>query len=494
MKRVYKKNDFLHIYLATDPDREGEAIAYEIIQELKLKKTQYQRLLFFEITPNSIIEAINSPSELNWNLVEAQMSRQALDKMIGFCISPALHKQTKAYSAGRVQSVVLKLIIERELIIEKYRKKKEKYTLEGKNKNIIVTQVDEKENTLFYQEKEKAEDAAHKGEKKIKLIKKEEKKKKILPHPPFTTSTLLSQARFLLSLDAGRTTGILQKLYEGVKLKGESVQLGLITYPRTDSIRVNETFTKTAYHYVKNKWGKEFWNPTPHWKEKKLKHSQEAHESIHPTYLKYSPETIKNSLEIDEYKVYKLIFENTISSFMIPAEKRQISYLFADSKQHLFLSNENICCFLGFLVVNPTRAHEYFVKTESELETIKDFLVIEKWEAIKYEGDKPTRYNEGTLIQELERLGIGRPSTYSTFAPILLKRRYIFLGEKKTLCPFPLGWKVNEWLQKNFNYLFNQEYTANLEEKLDEISQGNNTYKNFIKEFWKEFSSQLKKL
>lgn len=497
-KKIIEENVFQNILLATDPDREGEGIAREIVEQLQLKEGQYKRIVFYEITPSAIKKALLEPAELDTCLIESQMSRQVLDKMIGFCISPLLYKKIKAISAGRVQSVVLKMIIERELSIEEFEKREKRYFIEGegtpssKREKVKVKQVTQDNDLILYVSQEEALKKIENLDSELKIVKKNEEEKRYPSKVPFTTSSLLSEAKNVLGFSIRQTTKIAQKLYEGVFLKEENISTGLITYPRTDSLRINENFSRNAYNYIEKKWGKEYCNFNPIWKNLKTKHSQDAHESIHPTSLR-EPEELKTSLESDEYRLYELIFESSLICLMSFAKIERVSYLLT-SKNNYFSYTENLVKFLGFFAVNPERYFSaYGVKSESSLKT-ETLLKIDKWEITEYTVGKPVRYNEGSLVKELEKLGIGRPSTYNSFGATLLKRRYVHLNERGQFVPNKLGYDVNDWLQEYFSTIINQEYTALLENELDRISNGKNTYFNFIRGFWEEFSKVFQTL
>ncbi|CAG8497775.1 29284_t:CDS:2 [Gigaspora margarita] len=340
---------------ATDPDREGEAIAQETAKSLGVDPLKCQRLLFYEITPRSIKEALNNPSTINQNLVESQLSRQVLDRMIGFCLSTILQKKLQALSAGRVQSVVLKLIAEREELIKKFDKKK-LYIICGicqvNEQKITLKQVNEAGELIIYKDKAEAEE-------------------------------------------------------------------------------------------IRKKLGSNYSNTNPAWKKKeKTLNVQGAHESIHPTYLDYHPEDIKSSLSEEEYSLYKLIYNHTLASLMSPAQVNKITYNFLNNNYY-FATAERICQFAGFLACFPeVYFPNYNVKLKSELEKISQ-LEAKKIEVQEYQENKPVRYNEGSLVQELERLGVGRPSTYNLFGRVLLKRGYAELNEKGQFVPTPLGVSVN---------------------------------------------------
>nr|CAG8538892.1 1763_t:CDS:10 [Entrophospora candida] len=370
------KESISTIYLATDPDREGEAIAQETVKLLDLNPSQYQRLLFYEITPRSIKEALNNPLSIDENLVAAQTSRQVLDRMIGFCLSSILQKKLQALSAGRVH--------------------------QANEQKITLRQVNSSGELIIYKVKSEAE-----------------------------------EAKSQLGFSVAQTTQIAQKLYEGVWISSKKKQIGLITYPRTDSTRINREFVNQVYRHVQSKWGKDYCNFHPAWdkKEKKKANVQDAHEAIHPTYLEYHPEEVKSSLVLGEYQLYKLIFNHTLASLMSPAQVNKKTYNFLNNDCYHFTTTERICQFAGFLACSPeTYLPNYNIKMKSDLEDISQ-LEAKRIEIQEYLENKPVRYNEGSVVQELEKLGIGRPSTYNTFGRILLKRGYVTLNEKGQFIP-----------------------------------------------------------
>ncbi|CAG8437490.1 6956_t:CDS:2 [Ambispora leptoticha] len=381
-----KRENISSIYLATDPDREGEAIAQEVVLLLELSPGQYRRLLFYEITPRNINEALSKPLELNDDLVEAQVSRQVLDRMIGFCLSTMLQKKLRALSAGRVQSVVLKLIVEREFLIKNYEKKKDYIicgTCQVKEKKIILKQVNESGELIVYKNKIEAEEVKNKLSTVFQLVNKKEEQKFIFPKSSLITSLLLFEAKSQLGFSVAQTTQTAQKLYE------------------------------------------------------------DAHESIHPTYLDYHPEEIKSSLTEEEYQLYKLIFNHTLASLMSPAKVNKITYTFSNNN-YLFATTERICQFTGFLDCSlGIYLTIYNVKLKSEIADHSK-LEAKKIEVQEYTDNKPVRYNEGSIVQELEKLGIGRPSTYNTFGRILLKRNYVEQDKKGHFIPTELGIAVNK--------------------------------------------------
>jgi len=486
-----KQNPQLTIYLATDPDREGEAIAREVAEILKIPANRYKRLLFHEITAKSIRQSLENPLTLDKNLVDAQISRQVLDRMIGFCLSTLLQKKTKAPSAGRVQSVVLKMIVEREAEVKSYDKKKDYIicaTYKKGKEEYILRQKTATGELVIYENEEKAEIIRQKLSEDFQLIKQNEEETFIFPKLPLITSLLLYEARMQLGFSIAKTTKLAQELYEGVWVEGKKQRLSLITYPRTDSSRLNKDFLRQTWQYITEKWGKNYCNfSTASPKEKKT-NIQDAHEAIHPTYLNFSPSDLETSLNKEQQNLYNLIFNHTLTSLMSPARITRHNYNFINNKYY-FSMKESIVKFFGFFIVNPTDCFSRYKVKEKFLLEAKDLnpLHTEKIEVKEYVEKKPRRYNEGSLVQELEKLGIGRPSTYNAFSKILLQRTYVAFDEKECFIPTELGLKVNQWLQENFSFLINENYTASLEEDLDEISQGKESYFSFIKRFWDNF-------
>jgi len=494
-KNFLKKEEIEIIYLALDSDREGEGIAKEIKEILKLSENKYKRLLFYEITPKNINNSLKNPVKIDSNLVEAQKSRQVLDKMIGFCISPIIRKKLNAFSAGRIQSVVLKLIVEREKIIEKQKEEK-KYIINIfsliNNNKINLKEVKENKELMIYEEKKVAEETVKKLNFFFTFYKKEETENFIFSKQPFVTSSLLFEAKKKLNFSVSKTTKICQKLYEGLWIEKIKKRIGLITYPRTDSFRINKEFSEESYKIIEKKWGKEYCNFFPIWNKIKKKNVQDAHESIHPTYLYLQPEEIKNDILEEEYLLYKMIFFNSFACLM-SSTKIKKKYFFFLNETKIFLTTEKIFLFEGFMKCNIEEfSLDYNIKKKSYLEKIKK-IESNKIKIDEYIGKKIFRYNEGNLIQKLEELKIGRPSTYNTFGAILIKRRYVELNKIGQFVPTNLGIKLNEWIQKNFSYLINEEYTALLEEDLDKISRGEKKYFFFIFFFWKKFNEEIKK-
>jgi DNA topoisomerase-1 len=495
-----EKNKPSQIFLATDPDREGEAIAHEIVETLSLSEGEYKRLLFHEITSSGVKKSLENPLDIDKNLAEAQLSRQVLDRMIGFCLSTLLQKKIQAWSAGRVQSVVLKLIVDREREIINYGDKKEFVLFASYSVKRNVYQLNERTSegdSKFYKTIEEAEKSKEDLGNVFELQNKIEKEKFAFPKQPLTTSLLLYEAKTQLGYSIYKTTTLAQQLYEGITLKSKNKRLSLITYPRTDSIRISKVFTNRAYEYIKNKWGLEFCNfkDTSSSSKGKKANVQDAHEAIRPTYLNYTPEDLKDEdLDESQFKLYELIFNHTISTLMQPAKYLNKVYYYLNGDRN-FEMVENVIISPGFFILLENYYKNYRIKKTSNLKD-EDMQKIEtdKVSIEEYLGSIPKRYTEGTLIKQLERLGIGRPSTYNTFSKIIIKRRYSIFDKKGNFLPTELGFKVNDWLQTYFALLINENYTASLEQQLDKISQGENTYLEFIKDFWSNFYPNYKKL
>lgn len=488
------------IFLATDPDREGEAIAREIVETLNLNEGSYKRLLFHEITSSGVKKSLENPLDIDKNLAESQLSRQVLDRMIGFCLSTLLQKKIQAWSAGRVQSVVLKLIVDKEREIINYGDKKEFviFALYNIKKNVYqLNERTENGDLRSFSTFEEAENSKNSLERNFKLKNKIEKEKYVFPKSPLTTSLLLYEAKSQLGYSIYKTTTLAQQLYEGITLKSKKKRLSLITYPRTDSIRISKVFTNKAYEYIKNKWGIELCNfkdTSSSSKGNKI-NVQDAHEAIRPTYLNYTPEDLKDEdLDQDLFKLYELIFNHTISTLMQPAKYLNKVYYYLNGDRN-FEMVENVIISPGFFIILENYYKKYRIKKTSNLKDVDiENIETDKIEIEEYLGNVPKRYTEGTLIKKLEVLGIGRPSTYNAFSKIIIKRRYSIFDKKGNFIPTDLGFKVNDWLQKYFSLLINENYTASLEDQLDKISQGENTYINFIKDFWNNFSPNYKRL
>ena len=481
LKKDVKDSDI--VYLASDPDREGEAIAWHLKDALGIKDDKYKRVLFNEITHDKVISAINNPTVIDDNLVRSQETRRILDRIIGFRLSKLLQSKIGAKSAGRVQSVALKLIVDREREIEAFNP--EEYW-------TITSRFDEFEANLF---KYKEEDIKLKCEAEadkvlnnidenynVESIDKKAKNKK--SKFPFITSTLQQEASTKLGFPARKTMSIAQKLYEGIDLGDETV--GLITYMRTDSIRLSEDFTKPAYKYINDKYGKEYVGYIK--KTKKTENVQDAHEAIRPTSILREPIKVKEYLSQDEFKLYSLIYKRTLASLMSDAKVSQTTIVL-NNNDYKFKVTGQILIFDGYLKVYK----DYESSEDKILPEIKEKEVLKTTNVEKEQHfTKPTaRYTEAKLIKELEELGIGRPSTYATIIDTIKQRNYVELVEKK-FKPTEIGIETTDKLQEFFSDLINVEYTRNMEEELDEVADGKLIWNNVLEEFYKLFEPRVK--
>ncbi len=482
--------DAKKVYLATDPDREGEAIAWHLAYILGIDPNSVCRVTFNEITKTAVKSGIENPRKIDLNLTDAQQARRVLDRIVGYKISPVLWKKVKrGLSAGRVQSVAVKLIVDREDEIEKF--------IPEEYWNIYLIASDKKTKTKF-QAKFYGEDGKklelHKQEEVqevldkiqnekyfVKEIKKGEKKRN--PAPPFTTSTLQQEASRKLNFALKKTMSVAQGLYEGVKLAGYG-ETGLITYMRTDSTRISDEARSAAKIQIEEKYGAEYYE-NRYYKTKS--EAQDAHEAIRPAHIELSPEDIKENLTADQYKLYKLIYNRFLASQMTSAVYDTISATI-NANKYEFKANGQTLKFKGFMTL--------YVETEDKVQE-EDFTKIPaltEGEEVKKEElnskqsftEPPARYTEASLVKTLEEKGIGRPSTYAPTITTILARRYIEKIQKQ-LVPTDLGKIVNKLLIENFGDVINVEFTAKMENEFDKIAEGNENWKNVIREFYTPF-------
>ena len=470
------------IYLASDPDREGEAIAWHLKDALNIKDKQYKRILFNEITHDKVLEAIEHPTVIDDNLVKSQETRRILDRIIGFRLSKLLQRKIGAKSAGRVQSVALKLIVDREREIEAFIP--EEYWK-------IIAIFPEYEAELFkYKEDDielhNEEEANHVldslGEDyTVESIEKKEKARK--SKFPFITSTLQQEASNKLGFPARKTMSVAQKLYEGIDIGTETV--GLITYMRTDSIRLSDDFTRPAMKYIEEKYGKQYIGYIK--KSKKTENVQDAHEAIRPTSVLREPTKIKQYLSNDEFKLYSLIYKRTLASLMSDATVNQTTIIF-DNNDYKFKTTGSILIFDGYLKVYK----DYESNDDKILPEIGDHEVCKTTnvESTQHFTKPPARYTEAKLIKEMEELGIGRPSTYATIIDTIKSRAYVTLEEKK-FKPTTMGIETTDKLQEFFSDLINTDYTREMEDNLDEIAEGKLVWNEVLKKFYDVFEPRV---
>ncbi|MFI4937361.1 MAG: type I DNA topoisomerase [Candidatus Berkiellales bacterium] len=498
-----KKYDVL--LLATDPDREGEAIAYHLCELMEekglLKNKQVRRVVFHEITKSAIVDAITHSRDLSMDLVNAQQARRALDYLVGFNLSPLLWRKVRpGLSAGRVQSPALRMIVERELEIESFIRK-EYWTIEAdliKEKQPftarLVELAGEKLKQFSITDDKSAHDAiatlkkASGGNLIVKHI--EKKKRKRNPSAPFTTSTLQQEASRKLGFTAQRTMRVAQQLYEGIDI-GEGA-VGLITYMRTDSVNLANVAIDEIRQEIKARFGEDALPKSPHFYKTKAKNAQEAHEAIRPTSCSVHPDEVKQALSADQYKLYNLIWKRTIACQMIPATIDTVAVDLTCGSNHLFRANGSIVSDPGFLQVYEEGLDDN-AKKDSEGKLLPplsegDILPLVDIRGEQHFTEPPPRYSEATLVKTLEEYGIGRPSTYATIISTLQHREYAFL-ENKRFHPTDVGRVVNRFLTTYFPQYVDYRFTANLEDELDEISRGEKEWKPVLKEFWSPFIS-----
>ena len=482
------------IFIATDPDREGEAIAWHLAKILEDEKDKITRITFNEITKTAVKKAIKEPREIDVNLVDAQQARRVLDRIVGYKMSPVLWKKVKrGLSAGRVQSVAVKMIVDREEEINKF-KPEEYWNITAnlkhvKSKKDFEARLVGKEGKKIEIHSKKETDEILKdingAEYIVEEVKKGEKKRN--PSPPFTTSTMQQEASRKINFTLRKTMQIAQGLYEGVKIPGKGTR-GLITYMRTDSTRISEEARAIAKEQIINKFGEEYYE-NRYFKTKK--DAQDAHEAIRPTYPDIAPEEIKEHLTNDQYKLYKLIYERFMASQMAPAVFNTMA-VSINANNYNFKANGQSLKFKGFMA-----AYKYAKKDEDEatLPQIeeKDKLKLNEILPKQSFTEPPPRYTEASLVKALEEKGIGRPSTYSPTITTILARRYIE-KEQKQLVPTELGTIVNRLLTENFSDVINEEFTANIESEFDEIAEGKEQWKKMIREFYGPFEKVITKV
>jgi len=491
IKSEAKKAD--KVFLATDPDREGEAISWHLSNALNIDNDTTCRIEFNEITKNAIKHAIKNPRKIDMHLVDAQQARRVLDRLVGYQISPLLwRKMRKGLSAGRVQSVATKLIKEREEEINAF-VPQEYWSILAK----LKTKNNEKFEGKFSRGPEGIKDLNNENEvnsilnrldsKKLTITEIKETEKKRSASNPFTTSTLQQEASNKLGFSTKKTMSIAQQLYEGVDVAKVGT-VGLITYIRTDSIRLSEEAVKNISEYIETKFGKEYISTTKR-VEKKAKGVQDAHEAIRPTEVLWEPDKIKDSLTKDQFKLYKIIWERTVASFMSPAVFDTIS-IELEENDVTFKASGSRLKFKGFLEVYTYGS----ISDDVLLPKLNkgDVINITNIEPNQHFTQPPARYTEASLVKTMEELGIGRPSTYSPTISTILSRGYVE-KDGKSLKPTELGTIVTEILDEFFKDVLNVNFTAEFEKYLDSIEEGQGDWKSLIKDFYKDFEVMLKK-
>ncbi|NMA87270.1 MAG: type I DNA topoisomerase [Tissierellia bacterium] len=495
LKDEAKKAD--KIYLATDPDREGEAISWHLAYILDINEEELVRVEFNEITKDAVLNAMEKPRVIDKNLVDSQQARRILDRLVGYKISPLLwRKIKKGLSAGRVQSVTVKLVCDREKEIEKFIPKeywsikalleKDKIPFEANFYGIIENKKEKKIEIANEKEVEEILEQIDKDNFIVKDVKKGTRRRN--PYSPYTTSTLQQDASRRLGFSTKKTMIIAQQLYEGIDIKGEGT-VGLITYMRTDSTRVSQEAVNATKAFVIDNFGKKYSNGGDDYSKKSKKETQDAHEAIRPSSVLRTPKEIKNSLTLDQYKLYNLIWDRFVSSQMSAAVFDTISSTIVSNKM-VFRASGSKLKFDGFLKLY--KDEEENKDTEIPILEIDEKVKLNKIEPKQHFTQPPSRYTEASLIKTLEELGIGRPSTYSPTISTILNREYVNI-ENKSFVPTELGILVNDLLEEYFEDIVNKEFTAELEDRLDQIAEGEYSWQFVVDEFYKDFHQVLKK-
>ena len=503
--KALKKADAL--YLATDPDREGEAISWHLIELLKERKAldskDVHRVIFHEITKQAVQEAVDNPRELSGDLVGAQQARRALDYLVGFNLSPLLWKKVqRGLSAGRVQSPALRMIVERELEIEAF-KAREYWTIEADVSkkeqpftSRLVSYKGEKVEQFSFENEAAARDVektlldAAGGEFKVLTVTKRQRRRN--PAAPFTTSTLQQEASRKLGFNTQRTMRVAQKLYEGIEIPGEG-QVGLITYMRTDSVTLADVAVNEIRDVIAERYGKQNVPGEPRTFKNKSKNAQEAHEAVRPTTVRHVPDEIRGSLDSDQYKLYSLIWKRTMACQMVPAVFDTVAIEMAvgpEDAGHRMRANGSVLVEPGFMAV-------YQEGKDDSKDDDGDRLLpeIEEGDTIKLEElrpeqhftEPPPRFTEASLVKTLEEYGIGRPSTYASIIATLKNREYVEMDAKRFI-PTDIGRIVIGFLTEHFTQYVDYDFTARLEDDLDEVSLGHKDWVPLLDDFWRPFT------
>jgi DNA topoisomerase-1 len=495
LKKAAESSD--KIYLATDFDREGEAIAWHLKEALQLTDSKISRITFHEITSEAILDAVKRPRGLDMGLVNSQQTRRILDRLVGYKLSPLLWKKIKVgLSAGRVQSVAVMIICSREEEIKNF-VPVEYWSIEAElsklEKNAIPfkAQIFSKNNIKFdrlaIQNKEQADNILKELEGTKYIVKSiDTKQRKRSPYPPYTTSTMQQDASRRLGFSASKTMSVAQKLYEGINI-GSSVSTGLITYMRTDSLNIAKSVQNETLKFIESSYGNNFLPKTPRIYKAKTKGAQEAHEAIRPTSPNKIPSKIKQYLSSDELKLYDLIWKRFLASQMSDAVYNTVTAEIS-AKDYLFKATGSTLIFEGFLKVYNIDDNEKEIK----LPLLKNGEILNLLQIIPQQHftEPPPCYNEASLIKALEEHGIGRPSTYAPTIKTILDRLYVRLDGKKFV-PTNLGIVVNNVLKNHFGNIINVKFTAGVEEKLDDIAEDKVVWQNVLKDFYNPFEKDL---
>ena len=485
------------VYLATDPDREGEAISWHLKQLLDLPDEKTKRVTFNEITKNVVQESIRQPRDIDQNLVDAQQARRILDRLVGYELSPLLWKKIRrGLSAGRVQSVATRMVDDRDREIEEF-KPEEYWTLDA---NLFGDDAKKLPFAARYHGKDgkkaelkSAEDVdavVHETEHApftVKTVKRTDKQRS--PSPPFTTSTMQQEASRKLSMTPRRTMAIAQQLYEGVDIEGEGT-VGLITYMRTDSLRLSEEALAAARDFITDRYGPAYYPGQPrHFRKKEG--AQDAHEAIRPSNVRLDPESIQADLTREQYRLYKLIWSRFVACQMSDARYDAVQ-IDARCAGHAFRASDQILKFSGFTAVYEEGRDDEAEERSSSLPDLdgSEHLTADKQEKAQHFTQPPARYTEATLVKAMEERGVGRPSTYASIVATIQDREYVIKKDKR-LWPTPLGRVVTELMIERFRDIIDVEFTANMEHQLDEVEAGKVGWKTVLRDFYQDFHREM---
>ena len=494
LKEAAKKTD--EILFATDEDREGEAISWHLAYILGIDEDKAKRITFHEITKTAIDHALKNPRSLDLKLVDAQQARRILDRLVGYELSPFLwRKVAKGLSAGRVQSVAVRLIVEREREIlafktEEYWSIEGKFTAEGKQEELLAKLnivAGKKIDKLDIKSKEQADKILSDLKGAIyEVAEVEAKKVKRLPSPAFTTSTLQQEANHRLGFSAKQTMRLAQQLYEGVEL-GTEGSVGLITYMRTDSVNLSEKFLNESKEIVGKNFGAQYQLEKPRLYHNKSKNAQEAHEAIRPTEAWRTPESVEMLIEKNQFRLYDLIWRRAMATQMAAAELNSTAIDIVSNNNYGFHATGQTIAFDGFLKLYPDKTKENILPAVKEGEQME----CKELKPEQHFTEPPARYSDATLVKALEEHGIGRPSTYAPTIATIEDRGYIERDEKKKLKPKEIAMMVNDLLVKHFPQIVDLEFTAAMEERFDQIAHGEKKWQPVIADFYKPFKQNL---
>ena len=482
LKKDIKDSDY--VYLATDPDREGEAISWHLYDTLKLNDNNYERIVFNEITKDVILNSFKHARKIDMDLVKSQEARRILDRIIGFRLSKLMQSKTGGKSAGRVQSVALKLIVDREREIMAFNPEKY-YEIEATFDNFDAKLDSYNDNKVEIKSEEEAKDILSKLSDKFIIDKIDKQKKNRKAKYPFITSTLQQDASTKLGFTSKKTMSIAQKLYEGITLKDETV--GLITYMRTDSVRLSDEFVKSAYAYISSNYGENYLGYVK--KAKSMDNVQDAHEAIRPTSINRTPSSVKEYLTKDEYKLYEMIYYRTLASLMKDAMVEATS-VSLNNNNYIFKTTGQVLVFDGYLKVYAN----YEDVGDKELPNLDNLLhkevISNEINYSEHTTKPPSRYTESKLIKEMETLGIGRPSTYAKIIETLNERDYVKVEDKKFV-PTEVAMETTDKLQEFFKDIINVDYTKEMEDDLDKIADGKLESVKLLDRFYQEFEPKV---